>query len=80
MSYSTLDIEQAFECAETTGNRIEIEGRRVWPPIGEVQARVFTHLEGNCTCDVNRCHECGCRPRNKMPRHTDDCSMKLGKA
>lgn len=78
-AYFLRDIEKAFECAERSGNKIEVEGVVVGPSIGVAQARVISHLEGNCPCDVDRCPHCKLRPRNSVPRHTPDCQMTAKK-
>ena len=61
MAFSEFDLVAAFDCAE------EREGH--------VRALVTQHLLGECDCKRDRCPHCGCRPRNKLPRHLKGCPM-----
>jgi hypothetical protein len=63
MAFSETDLVAAFDCAD------EREG--------DTRALVTQHLLGECDCQRDRCPLCGCRPRNKLPRHRKECPMAL---
>ncbi len=71
-AYSRVDIEEAFDCAA--------EGDETSIAPGVCREKVLHHLDGNCSCDRNRCRHCRRRPHNRLPNHESGCPMALGKA
>lgn len=65
-AFSERDLDQAFACAERGG---------LSESVAAVKTRVLSHLDGGCTCNVNRCKGCGQRDLNGIPRHKKGCKF-----